>query len=174
MEENISVTHQHSLHQVLNQALNGHNAHVDLQKALVGLKINLTGRKILNAPYTIWQLIKHINFWHYKFLNRLEGKQDFKLVRNWMEGWEEQQNAEYQEELDREIRKLLDGIALALMLLEKECDPSICDFDYKNKYDVVQAMGSHLSYHLGEIVLLRRIFGSWHEPSNGGFYGSFK
>ena len=167
-------TPQLSLHRILKQALNGHNAHVDLQKALEGLKVNLTGRKILNAPYTIWQLIKHINFWQDKFLSRLEGKQNYKLAGNWMEGWEEQQNAEYQEELDREINRLHDGITKTLKLLGQEEDCSICDLDYTNKYDIVQAMGSHLSYHLGEIILLRRIFGSWREPGKDSFYGSFR
>ena len=91
-----------------------------------------------------------------------------------MEGWEEQLNTEYQEELDREIKKLLDGIEKAIDLLIQESDHSICSNGYKNKYDVVQAMASHVSYHLGEVILLRRIFGSWQEPTSGRFYGSFK
>lgn len=174
METTSKVSYQLYLQQVLIQAFKGHNAHVNPKKALDCLKVNITGRKILNTPYTIWQLLKHINYWQDKFLNRLVGNDDVLIVCNWMEGWEEQLNTEYQEELDREIKKLLDGIEKATDLLIQESDHSICSNGYKNKYDVVQAMASHVSYHLGEVILLRRIFGSWQEPKSGRFYGSFK
>ena len=173
METTINQSHQLHLEQVLMQAFKGQNAHVDPEKALNGLKMNITGKKILNTPYTIWQLLKHLNFWQDKFINRLEGKDDILLICNWQEGWEDVQNAEYQEELDREIKKLHTGVYKAIEILAREGDCSVCDNGYKNKYDVIQAMASHLSYHLGEIILLRRIFGSWKRPANGSFYGSF-
>ena len=174
METNLKSPHQVHLQQVLIQAFQGQNAHVGLDRALKGMNLSVTGKKILNTPYTIWQLLTHINFWQDKFLNRLEGNDDVLLVYNWQEGWEDQQNAEYKEELDREIRKIHNGIEKAIELLIQEGDKSVCSNGYKNKYDVVQAMASHLSYHLGEIILLRRIFGSWQMPSKDQFYGSFK
>ena len=174
MNTEIKASHQLHLEQVLIHAFEGQNAHVNPGKALNGLKVNITGRKILNTPYTIWQLLKHLNFWQEKFINRLEGKDNILLICNWEEGWEDQLNAEYQEELDREVKTLHAGIAKAIEILANEGDSSVCDNGYKNKYDVIQAMASHLSYHLGEVILLRRIFGSWQRPMNGGFYGSFK
>jgi uncharacterized damage-inducible protein DinB len=172
METIEQISHQLQLNQVLIQAFEGHNAHVGTKKALEGLSLKMTGKKILNTPYTIWQLLKHINYWQDKFLNRLQGNDDVLLVCNWQEGWEEQPNAEYQEELDREIQKIDDGIEKAIQLLHREGDTTVSSIGYKNKYDVLQAMASHLSYHLGEVILLRRIFGSWQMPSKGSFYGS--
>jgi len=163
-----------SINQVLSRALDGENSHVCMEKALENLRLNVTGRKILNAPYTIWQLMKHVNYWQRKFINRLVGNEDVLLVCNWQEGWEDELNAANQLEVDQEVTLLLESIEKAKVLLERQNDTTVIDDSYGCKHDVVQAMASHLSYHLGEIILLRRIFGSWQQPSNSGFYGIAK
>ena len=162
------------LESVLKGALEGKNAHVSIHKALENLQVNITGKKILNTPYTIWQLLKHINYWQIKFLNRLEGNKDVLLLCNWQEGWEDELNASSQLELDMEIALLKDGISKALVILTSEGDATVIEQSYANKYEVLQAMASHVSYHLAEIILLRRIFGSWKRPVKGSYYGSYR
>ena len=155
------------LHRVLEGALEGKRAHLNPGRALEGLKLDVTGRKILNSPYTIWQLIKHMNYWQYKFLARMQG-QEVKPDPSWVEGWEDTLNAENQRALDNEIEKLLKGIELAKGLMKEEGEDPLKNPDfYASKYDVVQAMASHLSYHLAELIPLRRIFGAWPPPSGG-------
>ena len=98
----------------------------------------------------------------------MQGK-EVKPDPSWVEGWEDTLNAESQESLDREIDSLLKGIDLAKNLMKEEGEDPLknnVDF-YASKYDVVQAMASHLSYHLAELILLRRIFGAWPPPSGG-------
>ena len=157
-----------TVHRILDGALEGKSAHLNPRRALEGLKLDVTGRKILNSPYTIWQLIRHMNYWQCKFLDRMQGK-EVKPDPSWVEGWEDTLNAESQEALDREIDSLLKGIDLAKNLMKEEGEDPLknnVDF-YASKYDVVQAMASHLSYHLAELILLRRIFGAWPPPSGG-------
>ena len=155
-----------TLHRVLEYALEGKQAHLNAASALEGLKLDVTGRKILNTPYTIWQLLKHMNYWQDKFLARLRGEEVGEDA-SWVIGWEETLNAGSQEELEKEIRKLLQSIDLAKNLMKHQENPIRDQTFYTTKYDVLQSMASHLSYHLAELILLRRIFGAWPPPSGG-------
>jgi len=152
---------------VLSKALDGHHAHVNPQHALEGLTLSYTGKKILNTPYTIWQCLKHINYWQDKFIRRLNGE-IVETDLSWKEGWEEKLNAGTQGELDREIEKFNNSLKAVRSLLTNNPshlhEPS---GKYENKFLVIQTMASHISYHIGEIVLLRRIFGIW-PPKSGG------
>ena len=164
LENNPSQTE--TLHRILEGALEGKHAHLSPMGALEALKLDITGRKILNTPYTIWQLLKHMNYWQDKFLARLRGE-EVREDASWVEGWEETLNANDQQELEQEVDKLLLSIEHARTLM-KEGDHQIRDQKYyATKYDIVQSMASHLSYHLAELILLRRIFGAWPPPSGG-------
>ncbi len=160
------------LHRILIGAISGKNAHLSINKALSGLKLDISGKKVINTPYTIWQLLNHINYWQDKFLQKMEGKEvSFNI--NWVEGWEESLNAANQETLDREIEYLLSSIEKASDILLSECDKVKPHKYYQDKFDVLQTMASHISYHLGELIILRRMFGAWDAPTVG-FFGSFK
>jgi len=155
------------LPEIMIGALHGRNAHLSPEKALEGLKVDVTGKKILNTPYTIWQLLKHMNYWQQKLLLRLEGK-EVSPDHTWKEGWEEIYNAGCQEELDHEIQKLFLLIRKAEDVIETEKTKwSYQDEVYQTEYHVLQAMASHISYHLAEVVILRRMFGAWPPPSGG-------
>jgi len=153
--------------QVMINALHGRNAHLCPEKALEGLKLSVTGKKILNTPYTIWQLLKHMNYWQHKLLQRMEGG-DVYPDHTWQEGWEESFNAGSQEELDQEILKLLSLIKKAEDAIGNgETDRSCSSETLQTHYHILQAMASHISYHLAEVVILRRIFGAWPPPAGG-------
>lgn len=160
------------LHRILIGAISGKNAHLSINKALIGLKLDISGKKVINTPYTIWQLLNHLNYWQTKFLQKLQGKEvSFNI--NWEEGWEGSLNAANQEILDRKIKNLLGNIVKATDILISEGDKVEPHKYYQDKFDVLQAMASHISYHLGELIILRRMFGAWNAPTVG-FYGSFK
>ena len=113
------------------------------------------------------QCLKHINYWQEKFLQRLNCEV-VEPDHNWKEGWEEKLNATTQAELDREVQIFKDSIRKVRDYLEMDAEQCYeSSGKYPNKFAVVQTMASHISYHIGEIVLLRRIFGAW-PPKSGG------
>lgn len=146
-------------------ALHGERAHLSVEKALEGLTVDVAGKEIGNSPYTIWQLIKHISFWHdygmdYLTENKLPG------VKTAAQGWVEEKGPTDQAELSGAIRKLLTDIEKAQDWVER-IETFNVPSNYGNPWNVYQMMASHISYHLGELVLLRRMAGDYPPPSGG-------
>ena len=152
---------------ILVGSINGKQAHISPTIALEDLKVGITGKKILNTPYTLCQCLKHLRYWQDKYLRLLNGEA-VTLDHSWQEGWESVLNACNQSELDAEIQKFTHTISKVEDILNKNPGqlnrPIAC---YETGFHLIQAMGSHISYHIGEIVLLRRIFGAWPPPSGG-------
>ena len=146
-------------------ALRGERAHLSPKKALEGLTVTIAGKEIENAPYTIWQLIKHISFWHDYALDYLAGNK-LPEVKKSSEGWTAQKAPLDAKELGMVIQKLLADIEQAESWTDRlETLPA--PSTYENPWNVYQMMASHISYHLGEIVLLRRMAGDYPPPAGG-------
>ena len=152
---------------VLYDALFGNKAHVTMEKALEGLTWRISGTLVDGSPHSIWQQIKHLNYWQDRFISRIEGMKVLP-AKSSEEGWCWSMAPADEAEYRQEVGKLLTGInyIAETMLKQPGCLAS-SKGDYVHGYAVIQAMGSHLSYHIGEIVLLRRMMGAWPPPSGG-------
>ncbi len=152
------------INQILINALKGINAHVDPRNAVEALTIEVAGKEVKNSPYTIWQILKHINFWQGRFISYI--KEDLTPPSlSAKEGWAFPASPSSEDELQNEIDKFNSSLDEAMSLNKDELEKKAQQ--YKTGYDVLQAMASHISYHIGEIVFLRRMLGSWPPPSGG-------
>lgn len=158
---------QTDISSVLLNSINGKNAHVNPLTALEGLIIDIAGAKGLNTPHTIWQLLKHINYWQDKFINLIDNS-TWEMPKTAAEGWDENPAPGNPADLQNEI-KIFEQSLLKIEQYLKENPPLLNEpkEKYKSGYEVIQAMASHISYHIGEIVFLRKTLGSWPPPSGG-------
>lgn len=155
------------LEKSLINALSGTNAHLLPYNATEGISLDVAGKVISNAPYTIWQLIGHLNFWQERFLAKLNNKK-MPPVPKAEDGWPGEAQPPDGETLKKEINKLNDSIESVKSLLYSDTGSLLEKKDnYESGYDVIQAMASHISYHIGEIMVLRRIIGDYPPPSGG-------
>lgn len=150
---------------LLIKGLDGDQAHLSPERSLDGLNVAIAGKQIENAPHTIWQLIEHLNFWQERFLAQLKG---MKLpgVTKASEGWPEEKAPAGAEDFKNAVDYLLNSIGETKALLlqaEKLYYPPY----YTSAYALIRAMGSHLSYHLGQVMMLRRMAGDYPPPSGG-------
>lgn len=146
-------------------ALNGERAHLSPVKALEGLTPEVAGKLIHNSPYTIWQLIKHVSFWHDYFLDYLS-ENKLPRVEKSGDGWVQNPAPANDHEFSETLDTLLNNIEKTKTMI-KDIDRLNYPERYENAWNVYQAMASHISYHLGEIVLLRRMAGDYPPPSGG-------
>lgn len=153
-----------NMYEILINALKGVNAHISPEKVLEDLNIETAGKEINNSPHTIWQILKHINYWQYKFISYIKDESTPRSLTA-KEGWSFPSSPANNEELEREIKIFSHSLEVMENLNERGLNDKAQR--YKTGYDVLQAMASHISYHIGEIVILRRIIGSWPPPSGG-------
>ncbi len=168
--ETTNTTHSESSQlvcQILADALAGERAHVSVERAFEGLTWRQSGMEVANSPHTIWQLLKHLNYWQDRWISRLEGMKVLPSKTS-DDGWEFDKAPSDEAVYKRELGKLLTGIRYIndTMLPQPDCLRKAMG-DYPSGFNVVQAMASHISYHLGEVVLLRRMLALWPPPSGG-------
>jgi hypothetical protein len=149
---------------ILLSALKGVNAHVNPSSVLEDLTVEVAGKEIENSPYTIWQILKHMNYWQVKFVSYLKDDSTPPALTA-KEGWNFSLSLGSEQELSNEIKKFNYSMEVMQNLNEQELNNKAQN--YKTGYHVLQAMASHISYHIGEIVILRRISGNWPPPSGG-------
>jgi uncharacterized damage-inducible protein DinB len=152
------------LKKILANALKGINAHINPKNALEDLSIDIAGKNIPGSPHTIWQILKHINYWQEKFLSYIKDEST-PIALTAKEGWSFPQSPVNENELKQEVQKFCKSLEEAISFDKDRLNKKAQR--YKSGFDVLQAMASHISYHIGEIVMLRRILKSWPPPSGG-------
>lgn len=145
-------------------ALKGVNAHVNPVDVLEDLNVETAGKKIKNSPHTIWQILKHINYWQEKFISYIKDDLTPRPLSA-KEGWDFPDSPQNDDELNDEIKKFSNGLSVMKNLTNDELGNKAKNYD--SGFDVLQGMASHISYHIGEIVILRRMMGNWPPPSGG-------
>jgi uncharacterized damage-inducible protein DinB len=151
----------------LEHSLDGIYAHVLPSRAVEGLTLELASRKIEGFPHTIYQLIEHMNYWQDIFLKDVY-KTDYAKPEHASDGWLADEAPASRDELNQSINKFLAGIEQAKEFVKTVDDNSrIIEGKNFDVYDVLHSLASHNSYHLGQVVMLRHLFGAWPPPSGG-------
>ena len=141
----------------------GKGAHVNIKDAFDDLPWEFTAVQPEGCPFSIWQLLKHMIYWQKYNIAQLENEQVSAPVHaslSWTEtiGPSSQSEwlitrSEFFADLDFIIRKVDIGFD----------EGNIMSQDIK----ILGSITGHNSYHLGQIVMIRRIVGSWPPPSGG-------
>ena len=153
--------------ELLCNALTGNRAHVNPERAFEGLTWRQVGAEVPGSPHTIWQLLKHLNYWQDRLISRIEGMKVLPAKTS-DDGWKFDKAPVDEGCYRQELGKLLTGINYMTQTLLPENHSLIgSKGDYPHGFAVIQTMASHISYHLGEVVLLRRMLGLWPPPSGG-------
>jgi uncharacterized damage-inducible protein DinB len=153
--------------EALVKSLIGERGHIPIARALPDITAELAGKRTGEAPYTIYQLLKHMSYWQSFLLTFLEGGKPV-LPSHVMESWPSEERPENDEEWAAIVQHFLNGVDKACQIArEAQLDEKIEHFPTETKAGILRNIASHNSYHLGEIVLLRRINGAWPPPGGG-------
>lgn len=156
-----------SFSQALVKALVGERGHIPIAKALPDITVELAGRSTPEIPYTIYQLLKHMSYWQTFMLVYLDGEKPV-LPSSVQESWPAEQRPSGDEEWQQVINEFLQGVDKALLIAQSaQLDEAVPHFPGETKAGILRNIASHNSYHLGELVLLRRLYGAWPPPGGG-------
>ncbi len=145
--------------------LKGGNAHVSFDNVFKDFPANLRGVKPNGAPHTAWQLLEHMRIAQWDIL---EFSRSAKHVSpEWPGGYWPKTEKPPDENA---WKKSLASFKRDLKAMEKlVADPKtdlytrIPHGTGQNIYREALLVADHNAYHLGQLVLLRRLLGAWKE-----------
>jgi uncharacterized damage-inducible protein DinB len=152
-----------ALRQQVLDLLRGRNAHADFDAVVADFPSRLRGVKPPGAPHTAWQLLEHMRIAQSDIL---EFSRDAKHKSPpWPEGyWPKTVGPPKAASWNNSLRSFrADLKAMAKLVADKKTDLS-AQIPHGTGQTVLREallIADHNSYHLGQMVLLRRLLGAW-------------
>jgi len=159
------VTSDKAMREDLLFLLRGKGAHVGFERAVAGMPTALRGKKPRGAPYTPWQQLEHMRIAQWDILEYIR-KPDHVSPR-WPEEYWPRVAPSSADAWGKSVRRFLaDRRALERLVADPATDllarvphdprgPTIL-------HEVV-LVADHNAYHLGQLIVLRRLLGAWKE-----------
>ena len=143
--------------------LQGGNAHTTFEDAMAGLPANARGKKVRGLPYTAWMLLEHL---------RIAQQDILEFSRNpkhespaWPKGYWSKESAPPS---DAAWNKSVKSFRADLKAMQQVVSDPKTDLYVPIPWGQGQTilreallMADHNAYHLGEMVVLRRLLGTW-------------
>lgn len=143
--------------------LEGTGAHAPTLGSLDGLDEERAAARPAGSPHSCHDILLHIVFWQDLFMARLEGR-PAPFPATAADGWPIAGRNRWTDTVGRLSRGLDAAKALAR---EGDLDARIAEWHGIRYGEGLSILAQHNSYHLGQIVLLRRVLGVWPPPGGG-------
>jgi hypothetical protein len=147
--------------------LRGGGAHLDFEKAVAGLPANLRGAKPPGQPHTPWRLVEHMRIAQWDIL---EFSRNPKHVSPEFDAgyWPQGDTPPDAGAWDRSLAAFrADGQAMQALVADPTTD-LFAPIPHGQGQTILREallVADHNAYHLGQLVLLRRLLGAW--PDEG-------
>lgn len=149
------------------KSLRGERGHLPTINAITDLTVDLASHTREEIPYSIYQLVKHMSYWQDFLLAFAKGETP-ERPKSASESWPKEASPADEEEWKVTIQHFCDGIDEACELAETlAIDEPLAVWPSETPGGLLRNIASHNSYHLGEIVLMRRLNKAWPPPTGG-------
>lgn len=143
--------------------LKGVGAHADFNTAIADFPPDLRGTKPAGAPHTAWQLLEHLRIAQWDIL---EFSRDSKHVSpEWPHGyWPETEAPPDAKAWDESVRRFQRDLKLMQALVVDEDNDLFAPIPHGTGQTLLREallLADHNAYHIGQLVLLRRLLGTW-------------
>jgi uncharacterized damage-inducible protein DinB len=159
---------------VMVELIRGKGAFTDAGACVSGLRAADAGARA-GAPYSVYELVYHMNYWMHYELERIDGRSPV-YPEHAAEGWPASAAPEGEAAWESCVARFE---ALLARMTDLAREPPTLDrgveitkvASYANQggsvRDVIWQTLVHNAYHLGQVALLRRMLGAW-PPAGGG------
>jgi hypothetical protein len=150
------------------ELLDGGAAHLDLDSALAGLDPELRAVRPEGLPYSPWQLLEHLRICQRDILDFSRSADHPKL--NWpADYWPESPAPPDDLAWDRSVAELRrDAKAMRDLVLDPGTD-LLAPLPWGTGQSIAREamlLADHNAYHLGQLVVVRRLLGAWDDSPN--------
>ncbi|NCD71335.1 DinB family protein [Mucilaginibacter agri] len=145
----------------LEKLLRGGTAHASLKDAVAGLPAELRGVTPEKLPYSIWQLVEHIRIaqWDMLEFSRDPNHQSPKWPDDF---WPKEAAPSDETAWKNSINQINIDLESFINLLKK--DNIYKELPHGDGQSILREalqMADHTSYHISEIIIIRRLLGAW-------------
>ena len=152
-----------ALRKQLVEFLRGNQAHADLKSVLDDFPGKLRGKKPEGSPYSAWQLLEHIRVALHDLL-------DFSTNSNYVaprwpdDYWPAEDVPPSDDAWEASVKAVKKDVAAFEKLIGEPKTNLYATIPWGEGQTILREVllaGQHTSYHLGQLVLLRRELGTW-------------
>jgi len=152
-----------ALRQHLVKLLTGGEAHADFEKAIKDLPVELRGKTPKGAEHSPWQLVEHLRIALWDILEFSRNVQH--ESPEWPSGyWPEKAAPPDDKVWDKSVKAFRRDLKALCALVEDDTVDLFAKIPHGNGQTILrEAMlaADHNSYHVGQLVLVRRLLGGW-------------
>lgn len=136
---------------------------VAVKNAIAGLTAEQASWKSANIDNSIWQLISHINYYNFAYLERFHGRTfEYKISDNDETFVQSASDEDWRAEVER-FEQILIGWRSAIEAAnESKFDELVPGKDSPWR-EIIANINAHTAHHGGQIVLLRKLQGKWNK-----------
>ncbi len=143
--------------------LRGGGAHLDFEKAISELPAELRGAKPAGLPFTAWRLLEHMRIAQWDIL---EFSRNPKHVSpEWTAGyWPQSDAPPDQAAWERSVKAFRDDLKAVEKLVADPRTDLYAHIPHGTGQTIFREallIADHNAYHLGQIVMVRRLLGAW-------------
>lgn len=147
------------------QLLRGGQAHVTFDDVVKNFPANRRGIRPKGAPHTAWQLIEHMRI---ALWDILEFSRNPKHVSpNWPEGyWPKTEKPPSDAAWKKSIAAIKRDVEAMQKLVEDPATDLYAKIPHGTGQNILREallVADHNAYHIGQLLLLRRLVGAWKE-----------
>ncbi|WHZ05235.1 DinB family protein [Neobacillus sp. YX16] len=139
---------------------------VSFEKAVAGLTPEQANWKKTDSENSIWEIICHLVFWNQRFLNRFKTNENPKMEGNNDTTFTIFKEMEWEQVLERFNAVIADWYETIENCEDEKLDQYISEDSKETWLESLSSITLHNAYHIGQIVTIRKMQGSW-DPEHG-------
>jgi hypothetical protein len=158
---------QASLRKHLVELLHGGHAHATFDQAVENFPVDLRSTVPPTLPYSAWQLLEHLRITQRDILDFSAPPTGGYQPIEWPEAyWPKSPKPPSTHAWDDAIASIHHDLKTFIALIEKPTSDLYKPFRWGDGQTLLREtllIADHNAYHLGELILLRRLLGAWHK-----------
>ncbi len=143
--------------------LDGGGAHLDFEKAVTGMPVELRGARAANAPHSPWRIVEHMRICQWDIFEFSTNPEH--VSPEFPNGyWPESDEPPHDVAWDQCLSRFRDDLEAMKQLVRDVSTDLFAKIPHGEGQTILREallVADHNAYHLGQLVMLRRALGAW-------------
>lgn len=141
-------------------------AHVSPDAVFEAIDWTMVSEKPSGVSHSIWEILNHLIYWQNYCLRLIDGDNP-SSPKHAIESWVCSEGPLHEQHWRDTVSDFLTGLTVAGKAVNVDLTGNLLARPEESRVEVFESLIGHNSYHLGQIVMLRQLLGSWPPPSGG-------